>query len=160
MAIERELGWDDAIENDGPSYSFLPDGEYPFTVQGFERKRYAGGAKLPACNMAELKLMITNPADGSAALCSHRLYLHTRTEGLLCAFFTSIGQRRHGEKLVPNWGRVVGASGRCELGHYTSSRDGKDYNEVKRFLEPAADAATWSEQPRGDVPAAWQAGTF
>lgn len=163
MAMERELGWDEAIENDGPSYSLLPDGEYPFTVQGFERKRYNGGAKLPACPMAELKLLVSDPASGKSTLCTHRLYLHTRTEGLLCSFFTAIGHRRHGERFVPNWAHVAGATGRCRLGHYVSQRDGNSYNEVKSFLEPADDAApavTWSEQERQDVPQAWQPGAF
>ncbi len=130
---ERELSWDDSIENDGPEYSLLPEGEYDFQVVGLERKRYNGGAKLPACPMAELKIQIYGPA-GTQALVNHRLYLHTRTEGLLCSFFTCIGQRRHGEKLTPNWSRVVGAQGRCKLG--TREYNGNTYNEIKSFLEP------------------------
>lgn len=130
---ERELSWDDSIENDGPEYSLLPEGEYDFQVVGLERKRYNGGAKLPACPMAELKIQIYGPADNQA-LVNHRLYLHTRTEGLLCSFFTCIGQRRHGEKLTPNWSRVVGAQGRCKLG--TREYNGNTYNEIKSFLEP------------------------
>ena len=130
---ERELSWDDSIENDGPEYSLLPEGEYDFQVVGLERKRYNGGAKLPACPMAELKIQIYGPV-GTQALVNHRLYLHTRTEGLLCSFFTCIGQRRHGEKLTPNWSRVVGAQGRCKLG--TREYNGNTYNEIKSFLEP------------------------
>lgn len=163
MAIERELGWDEAIENDGPSYSLLPDGEYPFTVQGFERKRYNGGAKLPACPMAELKLLVMDPATGAQTICTHRLYLHTRTEGLLCEFFTAIGQRKHGERLVPNWASVAGASGRCKLGHYVSPKNNNTYNEVKGFLEPAQTETAvpvWTSESRTDVPSAWQPGAF
>ena len=51
--IERELGWDESIENDGPEFVLLPDGEYPFRVEGLERKRFNGSDKLPACPMAE-----------------------------------------------------------------------------------------------------------
>ena len=28
----RAFGWDDEIQNDGPDYVLLPDGDYPFTV--------------------------------------------------------------------------------------------------------------------------------
>lgn len=143
---ERELGWDDPIQNDGPEYTLLPDGEVRFEVKGLERKRFAGSTKLPACNMAELKVLLTAP-DGKQALVSDRLYLHTRTEGLLCAFFTAIGQRRHGEQLRPNWNQVVGSTGRCKVGH--REYNGNMYNEIKSYLEPAepaqtAGAATWA----------------
>ena len=50
--MDREFGWDDVIENDGKGWVLLPDGEYPFTVLSFERKRYGGSAKLPPCNQA------------------------------------------------------------------------------------------------------------
>lgn len=35
--IGRELGWDDAIENDGPDYVTLPAGDYDFEVIDFEQ---------------------------------------------------------------------------------------------------------------------------
>ena len=146
---ERELNWDDSIENDGPEYSLLPEGEYNFQVVGLERKRYNGGAKLPACPMAELKIQINGP-DNTQALVNHRLYLHTRTEGLLCSFFTCIGQRRHGEKLTPNWSRVVGSTGRCKLG--TREYNGNTYNEIKSFLEP--------EEAPQTAPSGWAPGRF
>ena len=65
-AIDREFSWDDAIENDSPEYVVLPEGEYNFQVVNLERKRYQGGAKLPACNMAEVKILVTAP-DGKQA---------------------------------------------------------------------------------------------
>lgn len=148
--MERELSWDDAIENDGPEYTLLPEGEYPFRVEGLERKRYNGGNKLPACPMAELKIAVIGP-DGKQAMVSHRLYLHTRTEGLLCSFFTAIGQRQHGQRLTPNWSRVIGAEGRCKLGQ--REYQGNTYNEIKSFLEPA-------QAPQNAAPGGWAPGKF
>ncbi|MBO5569627.1 MAG: DUF669 domain-containing protein [Clostridia bacterium] len=147
-AIDREFSWDDAIENDSPEYVVLPEGEYNFQVVNLERKRYQGGAKLPACNMAEVKILVTAP-DGKQATVTNRLYLHSRTEGLLCEFFTCIGQREHGQRLVPNWNRVVGSTGRCKLG--TREYEGKTYNEVKKFLEPAQPVTPqpWQQNGRG-----------
>lgn len=136
--IGRELGWDDEIQNDGPDFVLLPDGEYPFEVTRMERARFQGSAKLPPCAMAILSISIDGGEKGKAFV-THRLYLHTRTEGLLCAFFESIGQRRHGEPLRPRWNEVPGSRGRCRLGvrEYTKN-DGTaaTTNEIQRFLPP------------------------
>lgn len=147
--IERELSWDESIENDGPEFVLLPDGEYPFRVEGLERKRFNGSDKLPACPMAELKIRVFGD-NNQQALLTHRLYLHTRTEGLLCAFFTAIGQRKHGEKLTPKWQSVVGSEGRCKIGQRTYN--GNQYNDIKGFVEP-------SEQKNQNV-GGWGNGAF
>ena len=111
----REFGWDDEIQNDSPDRVVLPEGEYPFEVTKFERQRHPGSAKLPPCAMALLTIQIDGGEKGPSVV-THRLYLHTRTEGLLCAFFESIGQRKHGEALRPRWNEVNGSRGRCRVG--------------------------------------------
>lgn len=136
----RELKWDDQIEHDGSDWTLLPVGEYPFRVVGFERKRYQPkpGAKLPACNEACLTLEIGD-ADTSTTV-QHSLYLHTRTEGLLCAFFRAIGARKHGERVVMDWAKVVGAVGRCKVRvDEWTGKDGqaRQSNKVEKFLDPA-----------------------
>ena len=133
----RELSWEDVIENDS-SFTLLEEGEYDFTVVGFERARFAGSAKLPPCPQANLKLQIVAP-NGSTVTIDHALFLHTKTEGFLCAFFTSIGQRKHGEKLQMNWGKVIGSCGRCEV--YIDKWTGRDgaemkSNKIRKFIEP------------------------
>lgn len=130
---EREYGWDDTIENDGPEIVTLPEGDYDFEVIDFERARHAGSAKLPPCNKAVVHIRVTAPEGVS--LIRHQLFLHSKTEGLLCEFFTGIGQRRKGERLAMNWNAVKGARGRCKLGIRTY--EGREYNEIKRFYEPA-----------------------
>ena len=148
----RAFGWDDEIQNDGPDYVLLPDGDYPFTVTKFERSRFDGSAKLPPCSMAKLSITVHGGDKGDAYV-THRLYLHTRTEGLLCAFFESIGQRKHGEKLRPRWDALVGSQGLCHLGiHEYTKKDGTPgtSNEITKFLPPpepkAAPAATsWKQ---------------
>ena len=59
--LDQELGWEDEIENEGSPRRVLEPGEYPFTVLGFERARYAGSEKgsavqsgypAPACGCA------------------------------------------------------------------------------------------------------------
>ena len=80
--MERELDWNDEIEKDS-DFTLLPEGDYDFTVESFERGRHPGSDKLPACNKAILKL-------------------HTKTEGMISAFFTAIGQKKKGEKVKMN----------------------------------------------------------
>jgi hypothetical protein len=61
------MDWDDAIENDGQEFYILPEGDYNFTVVDFERGRFPGSAKLPACNKATLTLQV-NTTDGTATI--------------------------------------------------------------------------------------------
>jgi len=143
--VGRELGWEDPIENDGPDFTILPEGDYDFEVLSFERGRHTGSDKLPACNKAVLKIKLTGP-EGTTTL-DHNLFLHTKTEGILCAFFNSIGQRKHGEKMTMNWGKVVGAKGRCKvvIDTWIGNKDGREMknNKIQKFYdyEPSAPTA-------------------
>ena len=135
--VERELGWNDQISKDSPDYITLPEGEYDFVVDHYDRERHNGSEKLPPCWKAVLYLKVETP-EGVANI-RHNLFLHTKTEGMLCAFFTAIGQRQHGQTIPMNWNAVPGAHGRAKIG--VREYNGKTYNEVKRFLEPAAPVA-------------------
>ena len=151
-----ELGWDAEIEKDSPDYILLPDGEYDFVVKSFERGRYNGGDKIGPCPKAILTLGI-DTYDGEAVV-RKELLLHSKLEGLLCEFFTCIGQRQHGQRVAMNWNAVTGARGRCKIG--TRVYNGNQYNEVKKFLEPnqtqRAPQATQAPLPAGG----WQGGKF
>lgn len=145
---ERELQWDDTIEKDGGDFILLPEGDYNFTVESFERARHGGSDKLPPCNKAVLTLVIES-AEGTARI-THNLFLHSKTEGLLSAFFTCIGQKKKGEPLKMNWGNVPGSSGRCKVGiHPYKNKDGEERksNDIKKFY------------PKEDGPA-FKAGEF
>ncbi len=135
--IERELGWDDPIENDSPDFIILPEGDYDFEVVDFERARHNGSNKLPPCNKAVVHIRIEG--QEGVSIIKHQLFLHTKTEGMLCAFFTGIGQRQKGQKVIMNWNAVVGSKGRCKIGIRSWKNDeGKEmtFNEVKKFYEP------------------------
>lgn len=155
--IERELGWEDEIENDGSPFLILPGGEYDFTVESFERSRFAGSEKVPPCNQAALKLGIDGPEGHVVVNCN--LFLHSRFEWKLCRFFTCIGQRKHGEKLKMNWQAVMGAKGRCKISvRKYVGKDGKEResNDIAEFLEPADGAQTAPAQPTSG----WTQGAF
>lgn len=145
---ERELGWDDTIEKDGGEFTLLPAGDYNFTVTKFERGRFNGSDKMPACNQAKLELTVHSPEHGDVVI-FHNLFLHTKTEGLLSNFFAGIGQKRKGEKLRMNWQTVIGSKGRLKLEvNKFTGRDGveKTNNQVKSFYA-ADDLPAGQTQP-------------
>ena len=130
------MDWDDAIENDGQEFVILPEGDYNFTVTDFERGRFPGSAKIPACNKATLTLQV-NTADGTATIKTD-LILYRSLEWRISAFFRCIGQKKHGERLVMNWNTVVGSRGRAHFKprNYTD-RDGnqRQANDVDKFYD-------------------------
>ena len=133
----RELSWDEQIENDGPDFILLPERDYDFVVVEFERARHTGSEKLPPCNKAVVHIKIEAP-EGTTII-KHNLFLHSITEGMLCAFFVGIGQRKKGQKVTMNWNAVVGARGRAKVGiRKWTNDDGKtiEMNEIKKFYEP------------------------
>lgn len=137
--LGRELDWNEEIENDGSDFVLLPEGDYNFEVISFERGRHNGSEKLPACNKAILSIKLTSDDGQQSTTIIHNLFLHSKTEGMLCAFFTAIGQRKKGEKINMNWNLVPGARGRCKVGiHNWTGNDGeiKQSNQIKKFYEP------------------------
>lgn len=134
MNEERELQWDDTIEKEGGDFLTLPEGDYSFIVESFERGRYTPreGAKLPPCNMAILKIRI-DTSEGSAYI-NHQLYLHTKMEGRLSEFFSSIGLKKKGEPLKMNWNSVPGSTGRAHVTLDPDKNDpNKKYNHIQKF---------------------------
>lgn len=155
---ERELSWDDEIQKDGGEFILLPAGDYNFTVSKFERARFAGSEKMPACNQAKLELTVHSPEHGDVIV-FHNLFLHTKTEGLLSNFFTGIGQKRKGEPLRMNWNTVVGSKGRLKLDiHQFTGRDGDERrnNQVKSFYP--ADEVAQPKQHQAPFPTGNQGG--
>ena len=134
--INRELDWNDTIEKES-DFVLLPEGDYDFTVESFERARYDGGQYTPPCPMAILKLVVETP-EGKAMI-NHNLYLHSSKEGQLSAFFMAIGQKKKGEPLRMNWNMVPGSTGRAQIIQKPSSKDPtKIFNNVKKFYPKEA----------------------
>ncbi|PKM73258.1 MAG: DUF669 domain-containing protein [Firmicutes bacterium HGW-Firmicutes-17] len=134
---ERELGWDDQIENDSPDFILLPAGDYDFVVAEYERQRHNGSEKLPPCNKAVVSLKFETP-EGSTTI-KHNLFLHTKTEGMICSFFTAIGLRKKGEKFTMDFNAAVGMTGRAKVSvrEWTNeSSEKKIFNDIKKFYEP------------------------
>ena len=130
------LDWDSTIEDDGTGFVLLEEGDYDFTVTGFERGRHNGSAKIPACNKAIVTLSIETP-NGVAEI-KENLILYKTMEWKISAFFRSLGMKKHGERLVMDWDKVLGAAGRAHIvqREYVGN-DGinKKANNVGYFLD-------------------------
>lgn len=152
----REFGWDDEIQNDSTPFEVLPEGDYRFRVEKFERGRHSGSEKIPPCNKAILTLSVNDGAHSGTV--QTNLFLFSRFEWKLCQFFTAIGQRRHGEAIRMNWSLVPGAIGTCHVGtRKWMGNDGKEHegNEITEFYDPE-EAPDISEKQVDSQPAPGQ----
>lgn len=155
----HEIGWDDQINVDGEQFVLLEEGDYNFTVTGFERGRFPGSAKIPACGKATLTLTVSVP-DGTANV-KYDLIMWSSLEWKISAFFRSIGQKKSGEAFVPRWNQVIGATG---LAHFKprkyTTKDGEERttNDVANFYDadqqraPQAQSYAASQTPYGSQP--------
>ena len=136
--MERELGWDDQIEKDQGDFVVLPEGNYTFQVVGFERARHPGSEKLPPCNKAVVSIKLSTMDGTQSTTIKHNLFLHSKCEGMLCAFFVGIGQKKKGEPLKMNWNNIIGRNGLChvKVRKWTSNNGNEmESNEISKFYE-------------------------
>lgn len=130
------MDWNDSIEADGQGYILLPEGDYNFTVTNFERGRFPGGPKVPACNKATITVQV-DTKDGIATV-KFDLLLFRSLEWRISDFFRCIGQKKHGEKLTMDWNKVIGSKGRAHFKQrsYTNNQGEEKFtNDISRFLD-------------------------
>jgi hypothetical protein len=127
---EGALDWNSEIEE---TYLDLPNGTYDFTVVELERGHYEpkpdGKIKEP-CPQVKVYVEVKDPNSDQKAKINTLLILHTRTKGLLCNFFRSIGVMKKGESLKMDW-NVIGKTGKLKLSH-----NDKNYMQIEKFLSP------------------------
>ena len=127
---EGALDWNSEIEE---TYLDLPDGTYDFTVVELERGHYEpkpdSKIKEP-CPQVKVYVEIKDPNSDQKTKVNSLLILHTRTKGLLCNFFRSIGVMKKGESLKMDW-NVIGKTGKLKLSH-----NDKNYMQIEKFLSP------------------------
>ncbi len=127
------IGWDDPVEK-GQDYILLPEGEYDFVIESFERSWFDGSEKAPACPKAELKLKVETP-EGICIL-NESLLLYNKMQWKIAEFFISIGFEPDANNIVhPNWSMVARAAGRAAVEIRPDRNEPtKKYNHVKKFL--------------------------
>lgn len=163
MSFENgyELRWDSEITNEGKDFIIAEPGDYDFTVVGFERGRFNGSAKMPACNQAELSIKLNHP-DGECIV-KDKLFLHSKTEWKISEFFLGIGQKKKGESFRPNWNAIIGATGRCKVKKRSYESKGQTYwtNDIEKYY-PKEDGTggTLPQQPQYQQPTQYQQTQF
>ena len=100
MMEGHELDWDGVIEEDD-EYIILPPDDYNFVIKGYDRTRFNGSEKMPPCNQVTVDIAINY--NGKEVIIKHKLFLHSKVERILSAFFRGIGQKKKGEPLKMNW---------------------------------------------------------
>ena len=131
-----EMGWDDTIQEDGQELILLDEGDYNFIVTNFERGRFPGGQKIPACNKATITVQIET--DKGLSVIKFDLLLYRSVEWRISSFFRCIRQKKHGEKLTMNWHTVIGSVGRAHVTQrkYTNNYgEEKTVNDIGRFID-------------------------
>ena len=120
------MGWDDIIEDEGGEFVIIPAGDYMFTVESFQRKRFGGSERMCACNQIALKLRIDCP---EGVVIEDNLFLNRKVEWKVSQFLKAIGWKKPGEPVRPNWDALPGTRGRCKV--KVDKWKGRDGNEME-----------------------------
>lgn len=156
--------WDSEINNEDSGFVLLPEGDYEFTVDKFERGTFDGSDKLPPCKKAIVTFTIYGENDNTTV--TENFLLCGALEWKLSSLFLSVGMKKHGEPLRMNWSGLVGQKGRCHIVDTYKKKDGSEGkgNNIKKFyaydedvqtIKPAAQPVQYSAPSSG-----WQAGKF
>lgn len=155
--------WDSEINNESSEFVLLPEGDYDFTVEKFERGTFDGSDKLPACKKAIVTFTIWGAEDKISI--TENFLLCSKLEWKLSSLFLSVGMKKHGEPLRMNWTGLVGQKGRCHIFAEPGKNSDKLFNKIKKFYAYDEDVQTIkpASQPvqyNNTSSSGWQAGKF
>lgn len=131
------LDWDSPMNEENRDYETLPQGEYRFAVTKLE-KSVSKGEKTKGAPLASLQFSLFAKDDVNyehqIGIGFDHLVRHTSCDWKVCAFFTAIAERKHGEVITPNWEMVPAATGRAIF--VPETYNGKTAMKVDTYLEP------------------------
>lgn len=139
------LDFEGVITADGKEYELLENGEYKFVAKSYIREQFQGSEKMGPCTIVIVDLGIISPTTGEEIIIKDRLFLHSKAEWKLGAFFGGLGLKKKGEPLKMNWNLVPGSSGICKIGK--KLYNGNEYNEVKGYIYKESANVTQAAQP-------------
>lgn len=159
---DRALDWDEVTEAkaDDTRWELLKEGYYPFTVVKMDKERYKGSAKLPACPVAKLTLMVEDVDAKSMVF--ERLYLTDTRIGKVAKFFEAIGspKNENGNTII-NWNAAEGGTGwlKLKIRKYEYNGEQRESNDVAFFCAPSEHEKAYNAYAAAheDTPAPQQA---
>ena len=149
---DEALGWDSDVVATSSQFTLLEPGIYTYRVTGFTRANFDGSSKMAACPEADVTIACANAA-GAQADVQFKLFLNKKMQWKITQFFKSCGlldpslPDGTSYSMGPLWKQVIGAIGQVEIKNRTY--DGKDYNDVDRFVVPTAPATGASRYGEG-----------
>ena len=127
----KTFDWDDEIEKES-EFTLLEEGDYDFTITGFERGQYDGSDKMPPCKMATVSFRIAD-ADGNSTTLTDRFYLCAKTEWKLSQLFKSVGLKKEGQRVKMDWNALAGSTGRCKVVQKKNLNNDNMHNEIGKL---------------------------
>lgn len=130
--------WDSEISVDGQDFTPLPEGDYVYEVTDLKKEFFTGSAKVPACPRAALTLKVYSEDMSRSVTVYENLLLCAKMEWQISAFLRSIGQKKHGQNVRPQWDHMVGATGVAHFVQETyAGRDGQERvrNSLAKYLD-------------------------
>lgn len=163
---EKIFNWDDEISNESSGFDLIPEGDYDFTVEKFERGQHDGSDKIPACKKAIVTFTIWGANDKISI--TENFFLCSKMEWKLSSLFLALGLKKHGEPLKMNWSEITGRKGKCHV--YVDTFKKKDdepgektgkSNKIKKFYAYDEDVTTVQPNTTSSAPAGgWTPGQF
>lgn len=131
--------WDAPVDPKEAPKPLLPEGPAMFTVLSVKRAREQFGKDGGVQNVAKVRMLVVSDVDGTEAEMEENIWLVLKLKWKFIAFFTAIGQRKHGDEgpFVPDWAKVEGATGRCEINYRQYTNKDKEtvtVNNIKAFV--------------------------
>lgn len=128
--------WDAEIQKDD-QFPDVPDGDYDFVVDHFERAEFDGSEKIPPCHKAVVYFNILLPG-GEQSQIKENYILHAKMEWKLSELFTGLGMKKKGEPMRMDWNAIAGKRGRCKVEKQPDRRDpDKEYTHIKKIYPKA-----------------------
>lgn len=136
-----ELDWDSTIDADEQQYTVLDEGDYSFVVDSIDRTTVGESSeKYKGMKMVTVYLNIIVPGQEEVQI-KENFILHSNFTWKIGSFLVSIGLKEKGKPTQGNyWSKVPGTRGRCHIVQ-NKGKNGGIFNNVKSFLEPAAESS-------------------
>lgn len=133
-----ELDWDSTIDQDAKEFVTLPEGDYDFIIDRFERTTVGENSeKYHGMKMAEVYFNIQAPGADPVQV-KENFILHSNFAWKIGALLVCVGLKEKGKEVQGNyWQKLPGLRGRCHLVQTTSNKNPENkFNNIKTFYAP------------------------